>query len=465
MEKAGGAFEIAPRFATYVASRDGGKSIMQAVSDAKESTVNFDRRGARRTWAMRAAAAFYAFLNPGIQGMQNRLHQVRTNPGKTTLLHAAGFVMGYLWKGAAVACLMALGRKDDEYDTQLTEYDRRNNICIPVGDDDWLKIPINMEDRVLFGLGDAVRNGADFFEGNRYIGGEGKDEYAENDDWLKYAGIVSAWFPIDVGSENNFIPTSLQPIYDLYINKKDFRGNAVDWRNDYNSQLPEYQRANPYVTSKTMTNISKWWSEANGGDEATRAQNKSMHGWDEINPQHMQYLLQSYLGGLGTTIGQVVSLAETIGSDDDDVKYSSFKFPIANRFWKGNLNEYSSTKDERKKARIWANWAEEVTRRDREYRKRGAEHDGEDNKLSERAKANYEDNLRYLDLAKEIKKLARKKSTAKSKATKEGRTLDKEEERELDNAFWDNIPDFERKFLEIDGKRKVPEWRKHYDDD
>lgn len=463
MEKAGGAFEIAPRFATYVASRDGGKSIMQAVSDAKESTVNFDRRGARRTWAMRAAAAFYAFLNPGIQGMQNRLHQVRTNPGKTTLLHAAGFVMGYLWKGAAVACLMALGRKDDEYDTQLTEYDRRNNICIPVGDDDWVKIPINMEDRVLFGLGDAVRNGADFFEGNRYIGGEGKDEYAENDDWLKYAGIVSAWFPIDVGSENNFIPTSLQPIYDLYINKKDFRGNAVDWRNDYNSQLPEYQRANPYVTSKTMTDISKWWSEANGGDEVTRAQNKSLHGWDEINPQHMQYLLQSYLGGLGTTIGQVVSLAETIGSDDDDVKYSSFKFPIANRFWKGNLNEYSSTKDERKKARIWANWAEEVTRRDREYRKRGA--GTENSTLGPDAQANYEDNLRYLDLAKEIKKLARKKSTAKSKATKEGRTLDKEEERELDNAFWENIPDFEQKFLDIDGERRVPKWRKHYDDD
>jgi hypothetical protein len=438
---------------------------MQSVADAKEATVNFDRRGARRSWVMRAAAAFYAFLNPGIQGMQNRLHQVRTHPGKTSVLHAIDFAMGYLWKGIAVACLAAMGRKDDEYDTQLTEYDRRNNICFPVGDDDWVKIPINMEDRVIWGLGDAVRNGMDFFPGNRYIGGEGKDEYDDNEDWMKYAGIVSAWFPIDIGSENNFIPTSLQPIYDVYINKKDFRGNSVDWRNDYNSQLPEYQRSNPYVTGDTWMKASKWWSEVNGGDEVTRAQNRALHGWDEINPQHMQYMFQSYLGGLGTTVGQLMSLVETIGKTDDDVKWNSFKFPIANRFWKGNLNEYTATKDVRNKARIWTNWANEISRRDREYRKRGAGREGSDNTLSKEAMENYEENLKYLELAKEIEKLARKKSQAKTKATKEGRTLTDEENKEFDNAFWEQIPDFEQKYLDIDGKRKVPEWRKHYDDD
>ena len=78
---------------------------------------------------------------------------------------------------------------------------------------------------------------------------------------------------------------------------------------------------------------------------------------------------------------------------------------------------------------------------------------------------NYEENLKYLELAKEIEKLARKKSQAKTKATKEGRTLTDEENKEFDNAFWEQIPDFEQKYLDIDGKRKVPEWRKHYDDD
>jgi hypothetical protein len=459
MEKAGGAFEIAPRFATYVASRDGGKSVMQSVADAKEATVNFDRRGARRSWVMRAAAAFYAFLNPGIQGMQNRLHQWKVKPTKTTLLHAAGFAMGYLWKGIAVACLASLGRKDDEYDTQLTDHDRRNNICIPVGDDDWVKIPIDMEDRVLFGLGDATRNGLDFFKDNRYIGGKSADDYSDGTDWTDYAGIISAWFPIDLGSENNWVPTSLQPIYDVYINRKDWRGDAVDWRNSNNAQEPEYKRVNPYVTGKTWTNASKWWSEAGKGTSIKRAES----GWHEINPQHMQYMFQSYLGGLGTTVGQLMSLLETMTSEEPDKKFNSFKFPIANRFWKGNFNEY--TKGEGKKARIWTNWADEIIRLDREYRKLGAQHEGEDNHLTPNEQADYENNLRYLELAKEIKSLTNPESQAKKKATKEGRKLADDEEKELNDAFNEHIPDFEKKFMDIDGKRKVPKFRKHYDDD
>lgn len=56
--------ENTSRFATFLASLDQGKSLLVAIDEAKNVTVNFNRRGT----ATRPLGMFYVFFNASVQG-------------------------------------------------------------------------------------------------------------------------------------------------------------------------------------------------------------------------------------------------------------------------------------------------------------------------------------------------------------------------------------------------------------
>ena len=160
------AFELMTRFTTYQTSRDMGRSGQRAASDAKEISVNFNRRGAQSGegvvgWIAAYLGATHYFYNAGVQGFDNFLHLFKVNPVKSSAAMAALIVSG-MAAPLLNSMLAGLGDGDDDdkktdpdWYWQLPEWVRRNNIVLGWGG--WyLAIPLSVELRAAYGLGDIA---------------------------------------------------------------------------------------------------------------------------------------------------------------------------------------------------------------------------------------------------------------------------------------------------------------------
>lgn len=165
------AFELLTRFTTYQTSRDMGRSGQRAASDAKEISVNFNRRGAQDNsglWGIASAylGASHYFFNAGVQGFDNFCHLFKVAPYKMTAITgaAAGMAIFTPMINAMLAGLVAGlaggdGDDDDEKKAEwywnLPEWVRRNNIILGTGE--WyMAIPLPVELRAFYGVGDIV---------------------------------------------------------------------------------------------------------------------------------------------------------------------------------------------------------------------------------------------------------------------------------------------------------------------
>lgn len=141
------AVEQAPRLAEFITvleKSDGSyASKLKALYAAADVTVNFGRSGIYSRFLNSTVVPFY---NPGVQGLSRFIRmftEVKSTRQLIMLsakLLALGFAAGginelinAIWKAA----------NDDEEDTyeQLTDYQKQNNILIPIGDGRYIKIP------------------------------------------------------------------------------------------------------------------------------------------------------------------------------------------------------------------------------------------------------------------------------------------------------------------------------------
>jgi len=157
------AFELLTRFTAYQTSRDMGRSGQRSASDAKEISVNFNRRGAQSgegVWGNIAAylGATHYFYNAGVQGFDNFLRLFKTNPVKMGTITGGLVVMGMVTPLLNSMLAGAFGGGDggdDDWYWNLPEWVRRNNIVIGTGR--WyLAIPLAVEFRAPYGLGDIA---------------------------------------------------------------------------------------------------------------------------------------------------------------------------------------------------------------------------------------------------------------------------------------------------------------------
>lgn len=326
-QRANRVFEDATRFATYVTSREQGRSIDRAIRDAKEISLNFNTRGADGMKGddiiykfFRNLRHWFIFTNPSIQGLNKAGVAFSNHPVRSTLVIAGlPAVLGY---GVAALASAILGGDDDEEVKNaymdLPKWVRRTNICIPIGGTKFITIPLSYELRVAYGMGEMFWE----IEQGMIEPGELVKETVTQ---------LSDLMPLSFASgtvAQNLSPTIVRPLIDI-IQNKDFTGRPIYRDNTFNQGMPEYTKA--YAgTAKWLTKSSEvlnnampkfWVKDYPEPDKYTP-------GAINVNPAIVEHLLDSYLGGLYTFPAKAAKTVSMVWDEDmRDVR----NIPFVNR--------------------------------------------------------------------------------------------------------------------------------------
>lgn len=163
--------ENCARFAAFLTSREMGRTLDRSIHDAKEVSVNFNKKGSGDRFVDAngqttlgktggylggVGRSLYVFWNAGIQGMTNFGRAGKRNPGKALGGAAALFTLGYVIP--LLAQMLGGGDGDDDDKNayyNLPEYVRRSNICFKAGEQ-WITIPLPIEYRAIYGMGELA---------------------------------------------------------------------------------------------------------------------------------------------------------------------------------------------------------------------------------------------------------------------------------------------------------------------
>ena len=330
------------RFATYRASRHyAGRTRARSAYDAKEITVNFNRKGAgSKTAGFKsqskvvedAAKAFGVtsqilgegriFFNATVQAIATTFKNFQNADGslnKGYIAKWAGkyalppFMFGLALPLINKALSAALGGDgDDDPYANLPEWTRRKNLCFYIGNSNFITIPIGQELAAFLTLGDIVA-------GNTYAPDLKPVDRSWDDEML---GVMNTFSPVDVDTKitkgglmedpvDETIGRTFSVLAPLVAVQQNlgWTGRPI-YREDrfQNDQYtPEYQMVYS-GTNPVLVNASKLLHELGGGDDVTR-------GKMEVNPAIVQYLWEQYTGGPGKVFSNTIS----IGKDAKDI--------------------------------------------------------------------------------------------------------------------------------------------------
>ena len=295
-------FEDITRFATYMASRQSGRSILESVADAKDASVNFNKKGSGK-YGNRLARDLFIFINPAIQGIARYTYQLMNKDvsGKgvdeglkrhRTARALAGFAtlvsVGVMNTLAGYFTSLMRGDDGDDDDKifgkkglgndywKLSTFKRRNTINIACGDG---YIPINLtaEEALPYAIGAILTEHA--------LG------YGHNDQIMpELVGQLSRISPFgsieplkwntasDMGKEmfKNLLPSSALPFWEIYDNKN-FMGSQIHgYGNTLKKNSPVWQQ-----------NLQQKIDDATG---------RRLGAYGNVN--NIEHVAKSYLGGL-----------------------------------------------------------------------------------------------------------------------------------------------------------------------
>ena len=300
------AIENCARFAAFITSREMGRSLDRAIFDAKEISVNFNKKGSGakfydtvgQTISGNGSALVsglgrsgFVFWNAAIQGTTNFGRQLKRHPAKAYTGAAALFLLG------AIIAYMG-GDDDDDKNAyyNLPEYVRRSNILFNIGDH-WISIPLPIEFRAFYGMGELMTS---LFSG--------KEHLTDGEIASAIASQVTQILPIDFleggGGLNAFVPSSVKPLWEAYVVEKSWTGMPLYKNTPYNKDMPEWTKA--YSSSnKYIVGLANALNESTGGDKYSK-------GTIDLNPAKIEYMLNGYFGGVFGTIDKLTKTAETI---------------------------------------------------------------------------------------------------------------------------------------------------------
>lgn len=322
------AIEDSNRFAVYMTSIQYGRSIDEAVNDAKDVTLNFNRKGTGEYgWQM--IRNLYLFINPAVQSLQTLGALTKHHPFKFTAVTAAWLTSGVLVP-IVNAALMSLFGGDDDKDKywQFSKWDRRNNaiMWIPFTNE-YVKIPLAQEFRAFYGIGDMIAS--------KMMGGELAEET-----WSQYAedllGQVVDMLPLDpTGYDGNIavslMPNPIRPIFELAFNV-DFTGKPLFKETEYNKYDPNFTKA--YVgTPDWLVRVSKIVNSI--GNDYPDVQQNVIDAFGDPrynlnNPAVVDHVLSSYLGGAYTMGSQVLGVLTKSLNDQKEIKMADI--PLVSKF-------------------------------------------------------------------------------------------------------------------------------------
>ena len=331
--------EDSNRFAVYMTSIQYGRSIDEAVNDAKDVTLNFNRKGTgEHSW--QTIRNLYLFINPAVQSLQTLGALAKHHPFKFTAVTASWLASGVLVPIVNVA-LMQLGAAflggDDDKDWykdiskkywQFSKWDRRNNFIMWVPTThEFVKIPLAQEFRAFYGLGDMIAS--------KMMGGELAEESWEDYGW-DLVGQVVDMLPLDpTGYDGNIavslMPNAIRPVFELAFNV-DFTGKPLFKDTEYNKYDPNFTKA--YVgTPDWLVRASRMVNSI--GNDYPDVQQNSIDAFGDPrynlnNPAVVDHVLSSYLGGAYTMGSQVLGLLTKSLNDRKEIKVADI--PLVSKF-------------------------------------------------------------------------------------------------------------------------------------
>lgn len=322
------AIEDSNRFAVYMTSIQYGRSIDEAVNDAKDVTLNFNRKGTGEYgWQM--IRNLYLFINPAVQSLQTLGALAKHHPFKFTAVTASWLASGVLVPIVNAALMSLLGGDDDKDKYwQFTKWDRRNNLIMWVPfTHEYIKIPLAQEFRAFYGIGDMIAS--------KMMGGELAEE-----SWSQYAedllGQVVDMLPLDpTGYDGNIavslMPNAIRPVFELAFNV-DFTGKPLFKETEYNKYDPNFTKA--YVgTPDWLVRVSKMVNSI--GNDYPDVQQNGIDAFGDPrynlnNPAVVDHVLSSYLGGAYTMGSQVLGLLTKSLNDRKEIKVADI--PLFSKF-------------------------------------------------------------------------------------------------------------------------------------
>lgn len=322
------AIEDSNRFAVYMTSIQYGRSIDEAVNDAKDVTLNFNRKGTGEYgWQM--IRNLYLFINPAVQSLQTLGALAKHHPFKFTAVTASWLASGVLVPIVNAALMSLLGGDGDKDKYwQFSKWDRRNNaiMWIPFTNE-YVKIPLAQEFRAFYGIGDMIAS--------KMMGGELAEET-----WSQYAedmlGQVVDMLPLDpTGYDGNIavslMPNAIRPVFELAFNV-DFTGKPLFKDSEYNKYDPNFTKA--YVgTPDWLVRVSKMVNSI--GNDYPDVQQNAIDAFGDPrynlnNPAVVDHVLSSYLGGAYTMGSQVLGVLTKSLNDPKEIKMADI--PLVSKF-------------------------------------------------------------------------------------------------------------------------------------
>lgn len=345
VEFTGQAAELVNRFAAYQTSRDMGRSVTRSIRDAKEITVNFNRKGAgMKSWDDKKSlfdvtnmAAFFSqygrayilFWNANMQAKYRFYKNIKEHPIKTSTTLIASSVMfasvlipfmnNFVLPALYEMFGIGSGDDDEDYYNTLTDWERTHNICIRLPYGNWLKIPLSPEMSPWYTIGDC-------------IGGSiaGQRELSASD-FIKSG--IDAISPLSINRSYeganvilNVLPTISQPVAQVAMNVN-FMGNPIKKQPFTMRQgfAPQYTMVYGN-TSPALIELSRLSNKLTGGTDSKTS------GSLDWNPALWQNVITGYTGGYGSSF---LSAADWIVSTLKGEEQSSTigKMPLVSRFF------------------------------------------------------------------------------------------------------------------------------------
>lgn len=338
IELANEVVENVARYSTYCVSRKRGRSIGKSIYDAKEVSSNFNRHGSgdaikslkteydgKTDIAFRNSLGWFnsymknhtMFYNAGVQGANLFTKNLKHAP-KTAAIAFGAMPFGL---NIAVALLnqLLISQEDEKKRNgvknpyaELPEWKRRNNLCIYWGGGKFKTIPMGIELRAFYGLGDIAAGYMvdESLKSDTPIGLDIIGQMAQlvpASDFLGHHSPSSGIKELGEDVILSVIPTTAKPELELAFNR-DWTGRPIYRDNDYLDKAPRWKRAYDSTNDAYMT-INKWANKTFNGIDST---NEDLKGSgmmaDAVDfftaPYGLQHIVEGYTGGAGATIGR-----------------------------------------------------------------------------------------------------------------------------------------------------------------
>lgn len=373
------------RFATYCTSRDLGRSAARSAYDAKEVSTNFNRHGSgdaiksfkngemgdwqkarRNTYGFVAGYLrnYSMFFNAGIQSTNLLFKNIKRAPvGTTVAMTSAPFALALIMAAVNNAIIQNEDDKDrgnvkDPYG-ELPDYIRRNNLCIYVGNNKFVTVPLAIELRAFYSLGDLAA-------GQTFA----KNVKSQRNMAMDAVGCMSQLFPVmdflnnpnyekslenGVGMTTEGIaPTAIVPFIEWWLNN-DWKGAPIRRTGDKTELNPAWQNAYNNVPAR-LVDLNKW---VNAKTNNIAPGNPEMKGNEVLDwatdPSMLNHFFGSWSGGMGTFVQRTAGLgAKATTGKADEIEVGDVPF-LRSLFY--TPREQSSMA--RTKAK-WYNYKEEM---------------------------------------------------------------------------------------------------------